>query len=196
MILVRSMALTGSVETQHRFLSLLAVLLGVTKDEELNAKVGVNAGNAEQLLNEESIAQLSQYVAWGHVNGAQIGNMLGRASVGENMITDGTDVGPSGYKKEEGAEGEGREDDKKPKRPADEACPKVWFVAPAGSIPPPPNKVRGPFRVSELRQFMDTGDLHPRALVTAAHVEDYGEGGGDSAAATESSIDTGKWKVS
>ncbi|GMH66879.1 hypothetical protein TrRE_jg7825 [Triparma retinervis] len=193
MILVRSMALTNSVETQHRFLSLLAVLLGVTKDEELNAKVGVNSGNAEQLLNSESITQLSQYVAWGHVNGAQIGNMLGRASVPqENMLTDGTDVGPKGYANpkdgKEGGEGE------KKRKAADAACPQVWFVAPAGSIPPPPNKIRGPFRVSKLRQFMDTGDLHPRALVTAAHVEDYGEGGGSVDVAADSSIDTGKWK--
>jgi len=192
MILVRSMALTNSVETQHRFLSLLAVLLGVTKDEELNAKVGVNSGNAEQLLNSESITQLSQYVAWGHVNGAQIGNMLGRASVPqENMLTDGTDVGPKGYAK---PEGEKEKDEAEKRKPADASCPKVWFVAPAGSIPPPPNKIRGPFRVSELRQFMNTGDLHPRALVTAAHVEDYGEGGGSVDVAAESSIDTGKWK--
>ncbi|GMH90851.1 hypothetical protein TL16_g11886 [Triparma laevis f. inornata] len=191
MILVRSMALTTSVETQHRFLSLLAVLLGVTKDEELNAKVGVNSGNAEQLLNSESITQLSQYVAWGHVNGAQIGNMLGRASVGENMLTDGTDVGPQGYANPKGT---APADADAPRKPADSACPKVWFVAPAGSIPPPANKIRGPFRVSELRQFMDTGDLHPRALVTAAHVEDYGEEGDSVGTATESSIDTGKWK--
>ena len=41
---------------------------------------------------------------------------------------------------------------------------------------------------------MDTGDLHPRALVTVAHVEDYGEEGDSVGTATESSIDTGKWK--
>jgi len=49
MILVRSMALTTSVETQHRFLSLLATLLGVTKNEDDNARLQIPA-NAEQLL--------------------------------------------------------------------------------------------------------------------------------------------------
>jgi len=191
MILVRSMALTHSVETQHRFLSLLAVLLGVTKDEELNAKVGVNSGNAEQLLNEESITQLCQYVAWSHVNGAQIGNMLGRASITtDNMLEDGSGVGPEGYK----STSEATDATNEKRKAADSSCPKVWFVAPAGSIPPPSNKVRGPFRISELKTFMSNGDLHARSLVTAAHVEDYGESDGGSADATDSSIDTGKWK--
>lgn len=67
MILVRSMALTTSVETQHRFLSLLATLLGVTKNSDDNARLQI-PGNAEQLLNSECVTQLCQYVAWGHTN--------------------------------------------------------------------------------------------------------------------------------
>ena len=202
MILVRSMALTTSVESQHRFLSLLAVLLGVTKDDKLNAKVGVNSGNAEQLLNAESITLLSQYVAWGHVNGAQIGNMLGRMSTSSasDMITDGSDVGPRGYRRSRGRSAEEQDGGEEGSSSAeagassDSACPKVWFVAPAGAIPPPPQKVRGPFRVSEMREFIKNGDLHQRALVTAAHVEDYGYGDEGTETATESTIDTGKWK--
>ena len=104
------------------------------------------------------------------------------------MLEDGSGVGPEGYANKDGDAAANEK-----RKSADHACPKVWFVAPAGSIPPPPNKVRGPFRISDLKQFMSTGDLHPRSLVSAAHVEDYGETG-ESAPATDASIDTGKWK--
>jgi DnaJ family protein C protein 13 len=189
MILIRSMAATRSIETQHRLLGLLATILGVQeKDEGDEAAVNIPE-NAEQLLNTESIQQLCQFVAWGHTNGLQVGNLmtsiLGNIKPGFAMLTDGTQQGPEAYK---GDEEPSKDVD------ADAICPAVWFIASTGRIPPPTESIRGPFRVSELQRMMELGDLSPFTLVTSTHVESYedeeqGEGG-----VGEAQIDTGKWK--
>ncbi len=67
MILVRSMVKTRCSETQHRLLSLITALVGGStdlSDGENNSVVG----NAEQLINNECINYLCQFVAWGHLN--------------------------------------------------------------------------------------------------------------------------------
>ena len=76
----------------------------------------------------------------------------------------------------------------------DALCPPVWFFASTGKIPPPPEAIRGPFRVSELRRMMDEGDLSPYDLVTTAHVEEYDIDDIDPDTVKEDQIDTGKWK--
>lgn len=50
-ILIRSMALTKSTESQHRLLSLVGTLLGVSDEKEEYGSVHV-PGNAEQMLNK------------------------------------------------------------------------------------------------------------------------------------------------
>jgi DnaJ family protein C protein 13 len=188
MILVRSMASTRSVETQHRLLALVATLLGVSSERARYEEINI-PDNAEQLLNVESVGQLCQFVAWCHTNGTQVGNLLSsRLRVMENkskMITDGSDSGPGGS-------GE-RVESIRDIPPVDRACPPVWFIAPAGKTPPPADKIRGPFRVSDLQSMLEDGELHPFDLVTASHVEDYDdddEGG----QVKEAQIDTGKWR--
>jgi len=192
MILVRSMTSTRSVETQHRLLGLLATVLGVSGDaKDERYEVADIPENAEQLLNIDSISQLCQFVAWGHTNGDQVGNMLSRVvSVGMNgkaLLTDGTDSGPGGSSTTP------------PPSSAtstvagDSACPSVWFVAATGRIPPPPELIKGPFRVSDLMKMMETGDVTPYDLVTTSHVEEY-DMEGDGEAVQEAQIDTGKWK--
>jgi len=183
MILVRSMGDTKSIETQHRLLGLVATILGVSRGDNDD---GVNIPeNAEQLLNTESIEQLCQFVAWGHTNGVQVGNLLTTVLKDDQMLlTDGTDSGPGGAESRE-----------KKQTAADASCPQVWFVARTGRIPPPEESIRGPFRVSELTQMMKDGDLSPFDLVTATHVDSYDDEEGPSGSAVkEANVDTGKWK--
>jgi hypothetical protein len=197
MILVRSMASTKSIETQHRLLGLLATILGVSRDEDDydDDDEAVNIpDNAEQLLNSESIEQLCQFVAWGHTNGVQAGNLLSTVLRSQRMmITDGTNSGPGGD-----SAGDETEEQKSPEDASpDASCPPVWFVARTGRIPPPPESIRGPFRVSELSKMMQEGDLSPFDLVTVTHVEDYDadeEGADNNGGLKETQIDTGKWK--
>lgn len=148
---------------------------------------GVNIPeNAEQLLNAESIEQLCQFLAWGHTNGVQVGNLLTTVLKDNQMLlTDGTDAGPAGAETEI------------VKAAPDAACPQVWFLARTGRIPPPEESIRGPFRVSELTKMMQEGDLSPFDLVTATHAESYDdddESSGSGGALKEANIDTGKWK--
>lgn len=187
LILVRSMASTNSVETQHRLLGLLATVLGVRgddKDERYNT-VDVPE-NAEQLLNLDSISQLCQFVAWGQTNGIQVGNVLSRMLTtemkGRAMLTDGTDAGPEAVNAPTLSNDEG-----------DTSCPPVWFVASTGKIPPPPESIRGPFRVSELLKMMEDGDLTAYDLVTTSHVEVYDMDIDGADIVQEAQVDTGKW---
>ena len=194
MILVRNMASTRSIETQHRLLGLLATVLGVHKDDSDNDGIVNIPENAEQLLNAESIEQLCQFVAWGHTNGVQVGNLmtkvLGKAeSSGIAMITDGTDSRPGG-------DGSVHHADPASK---DESCPPVWFVASTTRIPPPSDSIQGPFRVSQLKKMMEEGELSQFSLVTSSLVESYDDdeetgSTGLDAGIKEAQIDTGKWK--
>lgn len=188
MILVRSMASTRSIETQHRLLGLVATILGVSRDdsdEEEEKRIDIPE-NAEQLLNAESIEQMCQFVAWGHTNGVQVGNLLTTVlSSNQKLLTDGTSSGPSGN-------GEEKVEAAAP----DSSCPQVWFIACTGRIPPPEESIRGPFRVSELAKMLSDGDLSPFDLVTATHVDSYDDDESSSSDGDlkEAHIDTGKWK--
>lgn len=195
MILIRSMASTRSIETQHRLLSLLATILGVQKDENGDESTINVQENAEQLLNTESIEQLCQFVAWGHTNGVQVGNLM--ASVlgteyshsGKAMLTDGSDMNPQGNHSASPVQ--------KMDPALDASCPPVWFVASTGRIPPPPETIRGPFRVSQLQKMMEDGDLSPFTLVTSSHVDSYEDNEDymhSNQQVNEAQIDTGKWR--
>lgn len=190
MILIRSMVSTRSIETQHRLLGLLATLLGVQKDENGDENRANIPENAEQLLNTESISQLCHFVAWGHTNGVQVGNLMtsvlgsGYSHSGLAMITDGNQMRPAG---------KGREVETG-STPADSNCPAVWFIAATGRVPPPAESIKGPFRVSDLQRMMENGDLSPFTLVTSTHAEIYDdEEDPGSSDVREAHIDTGKW---
>lgn len=142
MILVQSMATTKSTETQHRLLGLVATLLGVSTDEDRHGKISIPE-NAEQLLNVESIGQLCQFVAWGHTNGEQVGNllsaMLGASERQKRMITDGTPSGPGGAPGFESTDGS----TDSAGAIGDTVCPPVWFISSTGRTPPPPETIKG-----------------------------------------------------
>jgi hypothetical protein len=187
MILIRTMASTRSIETQHRLLGLLATILGVQNDG--SEEIVSIPENAEQLLNAESIEQLCQFVAWGHTNGVQVGNLmmnvLRQEQSGRAMLTDSIETRCDEYGSNNTSEPAAQ----------DSSCPPVWFVSTSGRVPPPANSIRGPFRVSELQKMMQSGDLTPFSLVASTLVENYDEDDkepGDTIA--EAHIDTGKWK--
>jgi len=145
MILINSMVLTRDIETQHRLLSLIATLLGASKDAEKYGIVDI-PGNAEQLLNAESMGHLCQFVAWGHTDKSQVINHLA-SSVG--LLTNTSDSIKDGSKDTH---------QHQKNNVTDEHYPSVWYVAPAGKIPPSPDTIRGPFRISELIDLMNRNE--------------------------------------
>ena len=189
-IVIRAMISTRSIETQHRLLGLLATLLGVSKHEQ-GERFGVTdmPENAEQLLNPDSISQLCQFVAWGHTNSVQVGNVLSRSfgvdTYDKQMLTDGTHMNV------QGASGENTSTSK---NADDWMCPSIWYVTSSGRVPPPPETIRGPFRLSDLRKLMNTGDLSPYDFVTTSRVDEYDADGDIVSDELEELIDTGKWK--
>ncbi|CAJ1946333.1 unnamed protein product [Cylindrotheca closterium] len=192
MILIRSMVSTRSIETQHRLLGLLATILGVQKNENGDENRANIPENAEQLLNSESIQQLCHFVAWGHTNGVQVANLMARVlgsdrtHSGLAMITDGGAMRP---------EGDGRSTVDSDTTLPDAHCPPLWYISSSSLVPPPAQSIRGPFRISELKRMMDSGDLSAFTLVTSTQVESYDgdEEDGDEPGVKESHIDTGKW---
>jgi DNAJ protein RME-8 N-terminal len=192
MILIRSMASTRNIETQHRLLGLLATVLGVRKDDAGDeARVDVPE-NAEQLLNVESIEQMCQFVAWGHTNGVQVGNLmtsiLDRSQPKSALLTDGTEVRPDGNDASHGPASNASVSSSS----LFDSCPPVWFVATTHRVPPPHDTIKGPFRVSDLQKMISVGEISHFTLVTSAHAESYEEDGEDGT--EESHIDTGKWR--
>lgn len=190
-IIIRSMISTRSVETQHRLLGLLATLLGVSRDNK-DERFGVAdvPENAEQLLNPDSISQLCQFVAWGHTNDVQVGNVLSRALgvdiPDKRMITDGTNMNIQGA----------NDPNKSTSNvPGDWMCPSIWYVTSSGRVPPPPETIRGPFRLSDLKKLMNSGDISPYDFVTTSRVDEY-DADGENVLGGELAerIDTGKWK--
>jgi hypothetical protein len=188
MILIRSMASTRNIETQHRLLGLLATILGVRQDDAGDENRVNVPENAEQLLNLESIEQMCQFVAWGHTNGIQVGNLmtglLKSTTPKSALITDGSDTKPDGNSNTANTS----------LASADMDCPPLWFAAATHRIPPPPETIRGPYRISELKRLMESGDISSFTLITSAHVESYDEEEGETKAVDEALIDTGKWK--
>lgn len=203
MILVHSMASTTSIETQHRLLGLLATLLGVSHTDGECDEIDIPE-NAEQLLNKQSIEQLCQFVAWGHTNGVQVGNLLAinisSAAVSKLLITGSTNQGTGAKNDGQFSPSVAESSSSSVNTKVDELdkiCPPVWFVASTARIPPPMESVDGPFRVSELMKMMVEGDLNPFSLVTTTYIEDYDDDDivdGSSSSVKEIQIDTGKWK--
>ena len=191
MILVRSMALTKSTESQHRLLSLIATLLGVSDNKEHYGLVHV-PGNAEQMLNAECISHFCEFVAFGHTSKNMIGNLL---SIVTQKEIPNTNFMIANEKDSSVVDEHG----KATSNDADSmTLPKVWFVAPAGKIPPPSKRIRGPFQVSELKNFMEIGELHPTSLVTPVNYNEYSVDNNEEenqSKIKESSINAGKWKM-
>ena len=191
-IIIRSMISTRSIETQHRLLGLLATLLGVSRDEQDERFCIVDVPeNAEQILNPDSISQLCQFVAWGHTNDVQVGNILSRALgvdvPDQKMLTNGINLNVQGVIGDTTASATGAV--------GDWMCPSIWYVTASGKIPPPPETIRGPFRISDLKKIMSCGDLSPYDFVTTSIVDEYdADGEHTTGGELDKHIDTGNWK--
>jgi hypothetical protein len=128
-ILMRSMAKTRCIETQHRLLSLITTLVGGSSDAG-DDRIEKLSQNSEQLMNDESIDYLCRFVAWGHLHPRQIDNAsttLDNTSLSVKHSTDAALCTSSTSNSQ-----------------------LVWFVAPPGDNPPLPDNISGPFQVEEL----------------------------------------------
>lgn len=190
MLIIKILERSNNLEMQHCLIDLLEVLC-----EE--------PGNAVQFLDKEFVSVIMQYASLAHLNPDQIGNMLAQMTSKVLMLTDaveGSNISgnlssDSGLKSSgntaavDGAEEMVRTHRRSMWIPPDNLCPKVWFVAPKGSIPPPANKIRGPFRVSDLVSFFDEGQLDDGCLVAPSSLDGYDEERFDAV------VDTGKWRA-
>lgn len=129
-ILLRAIYLTKSIETQHRLISLVCTLLGVSSSSSSSLVSNspyvetFHAENGEQLLNDESnVNQFCEFVAWGH------------SATKDTLLID--DITP------------------------------LWYIAPAGKIPPVKSKIRGPFTIDQLKNLMEQGELNPHSIAAA-----------------------------
>eukprot|EP00981_Chlorochromonas_danica_P015372 scaffold11846_cov149-Ochromonas_danica.AAC.3 len=183
MIMVRMLEQAPNLELQQCLLDLLVALC----QEE---------SNLSQLLDKSFVDVLIKYVSLAHINPDQIGNLLARATNNLLMIKDGDRVDGKPIIISNEATSDRAEEEainRQLKRslwiPDDAACPKVWFAAPPGKLPPPKQVQRGPFRVSELLEEYERGTISRDWIVAPISAEE-----GDDAK-FDSIVDTGRWKT-
>jgi len=152
--------------------------------------LSLEEGNLHQLLDRDFVDRILKYSSLAHLNPDNIGNVLARATNNVLMLKDANDNGSSvldlPYKQTE------NDDINNIRRsmwvPDDFACPRIWFIAPAGVIPPPAKNQRGPFRVSEILDQM-TSQLIDSTWLIAPSVQDDND-----TESYEAIVDTGRWK--
>ena len=191
LIVVRILEEAKDMELNHYVLDFLVIL---SKVEE----------NLEQLLDREVIEMMLKYASLSHLNPDQIGNALARATANTLMIEDTSEPSrdrASGYTKSAAAsanlsaEDMASEEDKinKHKRavwiPQDDACPRTWYTAPKGQMPPPVALQRGPFKVSQMMEMLERREIDANTLV-APCMADMEEG-----ESFHTEVDTGKWNT-
>lgn len=193
-ISVRMIDQAPNMELQHCLLDLVELL---SREDD----------NLKQLLDKEVVNILIHYASLAHLNPDQIGNVLARATnsvllIKNSMSNDEDDESKRSYRSFQSdedlkefdsnstnslSEVQGRQ-----KRslwvPDDFACPRMWFIAPKGLIPPLSQSQRGPFRISELLDMIDRGSIDGHWLAAPIVVEDFDD---DSFKVT---VDTGLWK--
>jgi DnaJ family protein C protein 13 len=187
MIIVRMLEDAKVIELQHCILDLLELLC-------------LEENNLSQLLSREFAELYLKFASLAHLNPDQIGNVLARATNKVLMLTDSSSNGPAyqkaGLRGTARAPGESEEEvalkrtqQRSQWVPDDAACPRMWYVAAyGGPLPPPPEKQRGPFRVTELLDMLDSGSIDSTTLVGPSLVEDL-----DTENFT-AQVDTGRWK--
>jgi hypothetical protein len=196
MLIIKMLENCSNLELQHCLLDLVETLCH-------------EQSNALQLLDKDFVQVIIKYASLAHLNPDTIGNLLAQSSAHTLLLTNGpVGVSPaptlnpeynpnnhasegmnaSSNDMEEAASEASRSRNRSLWVPTDSQCPRTWFVAPKGSIPPPPNKQRGPYRVSELVKFFDEDQLDDNILVAPCALEDVDED------RFEAVVDTGKWR--
>lgn len=197
LLVVRMLEKAPNMELQHCLIDLMEVLC-------------LEHSNLLQLLDREFVDVIIKYATLAHINPDQIGNVLARATANTLLLKESGETGHSRH-------GEDEHPHTSPKRPYtpggpgmddaditeeekgfqqtrsmwcpdDISCPRTWFVAPKGVMPPPLQSQKGPFRVSELLAQFDRGQLDDSWLVAPSSLEDLDED------RFEAIVDTGKWK--
>ena len=181
LLIVRMLDQATNMELQHAILDFMELL---SREET----------NLHQLLQKEFVDRIIKYASLAHLNPDQIGNVLARATSNVLMLKDAADSKKADFRPE-GSEPVSDEDMvNRHKRsvwvPDDFACPKVWFIAPSGVIPPPQNKQRGPFHVSEILDLLNTQRIDDTCLVAPSVMNDDVEND-----KMEAIVDTGRWKL-
>lgn len=180
-------------------------LLSQAKDMELNHYImdflvilSKNENNLEQLLDREFVELMLKYASFSHLNPDQIGNALARATNKTLMIEDSPEGSIPYYQKSSSNNNSSNSneisDEEKSQIvknslwiPADESCPRTWYTAPRGTIPPPISVQRGPFRVSQLLDMIKSGEISGETLL-APSVADSDDNDN-----FHMEVDTGKW---
>lgn len=154
------------------------------------------ATNSSLLLKDASAAEKADLATTGVSSAFSGTSGMGTGS----MTTDGAGGSGSGTAIGSGAAGGSgggsseEEDSRQKKRsmwvPDDIACPKVWFVCPPGTIPPPQQAQKGPYRVTELLNELDSGRLEA-GWYAAPSLPDSDDGSDTNFGVH---VDTGRWR--
>lgn len=187
LLIVRMLDQASNMELQHCLLDLMELL-------------SLEEGNLHQLLDKEFVDRIIKYASLAHLNPDQIGNILARATSNTLMLKDGSAHDDSSTYTNANNANDGnieqisgdREKTQLHKRslwvPDDIACPKIWFVAPGGTLPPPIQVQKGPYRVTELLSLIDSKNIDNTWLV-APSINDDSDG-----ERFEAVVDTGRWR--
>lgn len=181
-IVVHLLSEAKDMELSHYIMDFLVILSKVES-------------NLEQLLDRDFIELMLKYASFSHLNPDQIGNALARATGKTLMIEDAPEGSVPMYAKSAAAvaASDASEEEKSQMVknsmwvPADDACPRTWYTAPRGPIPPPVSSQRGPYRVSQLLDMVKTGEITGETLL-APSLADSDEGDN-----FHLEVDTGKW---
>jgi DnaJ family protein C protein 13 len=177
---------SSNMELQHNLLDLLDLLT-------------LNKDNLNQLLDTKIVDRFVNYSSLAHLNPDQIGNVLTRATTNTLMLKDNLEAPSKAYAgSSPGPMEEIQVDDaantNKQKRslwvPEDLACPRVWFAATTGILPPPSHLQKGPYRVSELLTLLDNGTMDGSWLIAPS----MGESEHYDDSSFKAVVDTGRWK--
>lgn len=197
LLTIRMLEQASNLELQHCIIDLLELLSG-------------EDANLVQLLDREVVNSIIKYASLAHLNPDQIGNVLARATSNTLMIKDSSVSVPyskfqeyrddatsnalADFDKATSEISDITEEEKVEKRkrylwvPDDNACPRVWFVAPKGPINPPPSNLhRGAFRVTELVDMLDRGQIDNTWLAAPSIFDDDSD-------RFQAVVDTGRWK--
>jgi curved DNA-binding protein CbpA len=186
-ILVKMLEQAANLELQQYLFDLLIIL---SKDQT----------NLLQLLEKTFVNIMVKYVSLAHINPDQIGNVLARATANVLMITssekDGFSSSSSQVDNSTGNTNQEKSEEEVSKQfrkslwvPDDFACPKVWFVAPPRStLPPPKLDQKGPYRVSELLDEIESGRVSVNWIAAPSTTEEADD------ESFVSIVDTGRWK--
>ncbi|RYH32347.1 J domain-containing protein [archaeon] len=181
-IVVRMLEQASNLELQQHLLDLL---ISLCQDDS----------NLLQLLDKGFVDTMIKYVSLAHINPDQIGNVLARATNSMLLIKDADNIKISTLSsavQDRNSEPSEEAIAKQQRRslwvPDDGACPKVWFAAPMGQLPPPKQAQKGPYRVSELLNEYESGHINDSWLVAPVTTEENDE------QRFEALVDTGRWK--